>query len=77
MAEIGGKPGRWTWTSPEPRPAVLDHVHHWLTMPTEAAAGIGAAGGQVIVPPFDVFTSGRMAVFLDTVGAAFSIWEPA
>ena len=75
MAEIGGKPIAGLGPAQNPGPP------YWTTYITvesadEAAAEIEAAGGQVIVPPFDVFTSGRMAVFIDTVGAAFSIWEP-
>jgi predicted enzyme related to lactoylglutathione lyase len=34
------------------------------------------AGGQVIVAPMDVFTAGRMAIYLDTVGAPVSVWQP-
>ena len=36
------------------------------------AAGLGAG---TIMPPFDVFDAGRMAVFHDPTGAAFSIWQ--
>ncbi len=32
-------------------------------------------GGKVLMPPFDVFTYGRMAVFQDSAGAVFSIWQ--
>lgn len=35
-----------------------------------------AAGGKVLVPPFDVMDQGRMAAFLDQAGAPFSVWEP-
>jgi predicted enzyme related to lactoylglutathione lyase len=41
------------------------------------AAAVTAAGGQVIVPPFDVMDQGRMAVFGDPTGAFFSVWQPA
>ncbi|GAB1688825.1 VOC family protein [Krasilnikovia sp. M28-CT-15] len=41
------------------------------------AARVQAAGGQVLVPPFDVLDQGRMAAFLDQAGAPFSVWEPA
>ena len=34
-----------------------------------------AAGGQVIVPAMDVLDVGRMAIFTDPVGAAFSVWQ--
>ncbi len=35
-----------------------------------------AAGGKVLVPPFDVMDQGRMAAFLDRTGAPFSVWQP-
>ena len=34
-----------------------------------------AAGGTVVMEPFDVFDSGRMAVFQDPQGAFFSVWQ--
>jgi len=37
---------------------------------------VGALGGKVLMPPMDVFDMGRMAVFMDPTGAAFSIWQP-
>jgi hypothetical protein len=40
------------------------------------AARVEAAGGKVLVPPFDVLDQGRMAACLDQAGAPFSIWEP-
>ena len=40
------------------------------------AARVEAAGGKVLVPPFDVMEQGRMSAFLDRTGAAFSVWEP-
>ena len=41
------------------------------------AARVEAAGGKVLVGPFDVLDQGRMAAFLDQAGAPFSVWEPA
>ncbi len=38
-------------------------------------ARVAAAGGKVLVPPFDVQDQGRMAAFLDPGGAPFSVWE--
>ncbi|WP_163509947.1 VOC family protein [Fodinicola acaciae] len=35
-----------------------------------------AAGGQVLMEPMDVMEFGRMAVFTDPGGAAFSVWQP-
>jgi len=40
------------------------------------AKSVAAAGGTVIVEPFDVFDAGRMAVFSDTTGAFISVWQP-
>ena len=39
------------------------------------AAAIRAAGGQLLVEPTDVTDSGRMAVAVDTAGAAFGLWQ--
>ena len=41
----------------------------------EIAARVEAAGGKVLVPPFDVMFQGRMAAFLDQAGAPFSVWQ--
>lgn len=62
-------------------PATPDQVPIWSTyVATDDAdllAGrVTAAGGQVFVPPFEVFDQGRMAVFSDPAGAALSVWQP-
>lgn len=41
----------------------------------DAAKHAAELGGTVILPPFDVFTAGRMAVVQDPTGPIFSIWE--
>jgi uncharacterized protein len=41
----------------------------------EAVAKVLSAGGQVIVPAMDVLDVGRMAIFADPQGAAFSVWQ--
>lgn len=35
-----------------------------------------SAGGTVVVPVMDVFTSGRMAILTDPTGAFVAIWQP-
>jgi uncharacterized protein len=40
------------------------------------AAKVREAGGTVVTEPFDVFESGRMAVFVDPQGATISVWQP-
>ncbi len=41
------------------------------------ARRVEEAGGRVLAPPMDVMDQGRMAVFMDPAGAAFSVWQPA
>ncbi len=40
------------------------------------SATVTANGGQVLMPPMDVLDVGRMAIFMDPAGAAFSVWQP-
>jgi hypothetical protein len=42
----------------------------------ETAAKVTAAGGEVLAPPFEVFSLGRAAVCADPSGAVFELWEP-
>jgi predicted enzyme related to lactoylglutathione lyase len=35
-----------------------------------------AAGGTIMIPRMDIFTSGSMAVVIDPTGAAVSFWQP-
>jgi predicted enzyme related to lactoylglutathione lyase len=37
---------------------------------------VQSAGGTVIAPPMDVADLGRMAVYLDSHGAAIGVWQP-
>lgn len=42
----------------------------------DAARGrIEAAGGKMLMEPFDVMDTGRMGIFLDNDGAAFGVWQ--
>lgn len=42
----------------------------------EATAGrVEGAGGTVMLPPMEVMTQGRMAIFADPTGAVISAWE--
>ena len=41
----------------------------------ETASKVRDAGGGVVMEPFDVMDSGRMAVFTDHEGAAFCVWQ--
>jgi predicted enzyme related to lactoylglutathione lyase len=39
------------------------------------AAKVKAAGGQLLMEPTDVMDAGRMALGIDTAGAAFGLWQ--
>jgi predicted enzyme related to lactoylglutathione lyase len=41
----------------------------------ETVAKVEAAGGQVVMQPFDVMDAGRMAFVLDPGGAAVALWQ--
>ena len=42
----------------------------------DTAEKVKAAGGSVMMEPFDIFDSGRMAFVADPQGAAFGLWQP-
>jgi predicted enzyme related to lactoylglutathione lyase len=52
------------------------NTYVWVEDAEDAAAKVRAAGGTVVMEPGDVGDSGRMAVFTDPAGAAFSVWQP-
>lgn len=41
----------------------------------KTAQAVKDAGGKVVAEPFDVMGTGRMAVFQDSTGAFFSVWQ--
>ena len=47
----------------------------WVDSADDAAAKVWAAGGRVLMEPFDVMDAGRMAVVADPEGAAFCVWQ--
>ena len=69
VAAIGSQP------QGDPQPAIWD-TYVWVTDADETAAKVRAAGGSVVMEPGDVMDAGRMAVFTDAEGAAFSVWQP-
>lgn len=53
---------------------------HWNSYVTvsdvdASAAQVVPAGGQVMMPPFDVMDAGRMAVVADPTGAVINLWQ--
>jgi uncharacterized protein len=61
---------------PEALPQVaMWNTYVWVDSADDTAATVRDAGGSVVMEPFDVMNSGRMAVFTDTEGAAFCVWQ--
>jgi uncharacterized protein len=61
---------------PEALPATaMWNTYVWVESADETAAKVQAAGGRVVMEPFDVMDSGRMAVFTDPEGAACCVWQ--
>jgi predicted enzyme related to lactoylglutathione lyase len=62
-----------------PKPdSMADMPSVWTTyfaVADATAAKVLAAGGQLIVPTFDVMQFGRMFVATDPVGAVFAVWQ--
>src|ERR1700730_4772006 len=56
-------------------PMALWNTYIWVDSADDAAAEVRHAGGRVVTEPFDVMDAGRMAVFTDPEGAAFSVWQ--
>jgi uncharacterized protein len=42
----------------------------------ETTKKVNDAGGQTLMPPFQVTDQGTMAVFMDPTGAVFCVWQP-
>jgi predicted enzyme related to lactoylglutathione lyase len=56
-------------------PMAVWNTYIWVESADAAAANVQAAGGRVLMPPFDVMDAGRMAVLTDPEGAQFSVWQ--
>jgi uncharacterized protein len=77
MARINGKDVAAVGSIPEGAPQMpVWNSYVWVDSADDTAAKVREAGGTVLSEPFDVFDSGRMAVFADPQGATFSVWEP-
>jgi predicted enzyme related to lactoylglutathione lyase len=55
--------------------AAVWNTYVWVDDADTTAAKVREAGGEVLMEPMDVTDAGRMAVFADPEGAAFSVWQ--
>jgi uncharacterized protein len=67
VAAVGSQP-----QGPSP---VLWNTYIWVGSADETASKVRDAGGRVLIDPFDVMESGRMARLADPSGAAFCVWQ--
>jgi len=56
-------------------PMAMWNTYVWVESADEAASKVRDAGGTVVIEPFEVMDSGRMAVCTDPEGALFCVWQ--
>jgi uncharacterized protein len=69
VAAVGSQP-------PGSPPMAVWNTYIRVDNADETAEKVRSAGGKVMMDPFDIMDSGRMAVFTDPEGAAFFVWQP-
>jgi predicted enzyme related to lactoylglutathione lyase len=57
-----------------PTPAWNTYV--WVDDAAQAVSRAGAAGGSVLMEPFEALDGGRIAIIADPTGAAIGVWQP-
>jgi uncharacterized protein len=76
MARIRGRDVAAVGSIPEGAPPEAAwNTYIWVDSADETASKARDAGGNVVMEPFDVMDSGRMAVFTDPEGAMFCVWQ--
>jgi predicted enzyme related to lactoylglutathione lyase len=56
-------------------PMAMWNTYVWVDSADETASKVRDHDGGVVMEPFDVLDSGRMAVLTDPEGAAFCVWQ--
>jgi predicted enzyme related to lactoylglutathione lyase len=76
MARLRGLEVAAIGSIPESLPQVATwNTYIWVDSADETASKVRDAGGTVLMEPFDVMDSGRMAFVADPEGAAFGVWQ--
>jgi predicted enzyme related to lactoylglutathione lyase len=76
MGRLRGNDAAAVGSIPEGAPPMATwNTYIWVESADEATARARDAGGGVMMEPFDVGDSGRMAALTDPEGAAFFVWE--
>jgi predicted enzyme related to lactoylglutathione lyase len=76
MASLRGKSVAALGSQPMDGVPPLWNTYITVEDPGATAEKAKAAGGNVLMEPFDVMDAGRMAVLQDPAGAVFMVWEP-
>jgi predicted enzyme related to lactoylglutathione lyase len=71
----GGDVGAISSMPADGPPTPTWNTYVWVEDADATAKQVEAAGGSVLVEPFDIGDAGRMAVFADTEGAVFNVWQ--
>jgi uncharacterized protein len=76
MGRLRGLDVAGVGSQPEGAPPMATwNTYVWVESADEAASRVRDAGGSVVLEPFDIMDSGRMAVFSDPEGAVFCVWQ--
>jgi predicted enzyme related to lactoylglutathione lyase len=76
IARLRGRDAAAVGSIPEAAPqTAMWNTYVSVESADETASKVRAAGGDVMMEPFDVMDAGRMAVFTDPEGAVFCVWE--
>jgi predicted enzyme related to lactoylglutathione lyase len=76
MARIRGGDVAAVGSIPEALPQVATwNTYVWVDSADETASKVVDGGGSVVMEPFDIMDSGRMAVFTDPEGAVICAWQ--
>jgi predicted enzyme related to lactoylglutathione lyase len=76
IAEINGGQAAGVGSIPEGLPEMaMWNTYVAVESADETASKVKEAGGSVLMEPFDIGDSGRMAVFADPEGAAICVWQ--
>jgi predicted enzyme related to lactoylglutathione lyase len=75
LARVGGEDAAGIGPKQQPEMPTAWTLYIGTQDIDDLAKRVGAAGGKVIAPPFDVGDQGRVAVFQDPAGAFFSAWQ--
>jgi hypothetical protein len=76
MARIRGSDVAAIGSIPEGAPQqAMWNTYVWVESADETATKVSAAGGSVVMEPFDVMNAGRMTVFTDPEGAMLCAWQ--